>query len=132
MTILLLDTHVLVRWVERSNRLPASHHRAIDREAAAGRVRVSDISLWEIGMLVEDGRLELKLPLGEWLTRATAPPRVQRAGIGPEVVREMVALSATYAWDPADRILVATARVLGAKLVTADARILESKLVPTL
>ncbi len=132
MTTLLLDTHVLLRWIERSKRLPVNQHRAINRAAASACVRVSDISLWEIGMLVEDGKIELKLPLGEWLTRATATPRVQRVGITPEVVAEMVSLSTTYAWDSADRILVATARVLGATLVTADARILDSGLAPTL
>ena len=131
MTVL-LDTHVLVRWVERSKSLPATVHRAIDRAASAGGAIVSDISLWEIGMLVEGGKLELTLPLREWLTRATATPRVQRVGITPEIVDEMVSLSATHAWDPADRILVATGRVLGAKLATMDARIVDSGLVPTL
>ena len=129
---ILLDTHALVRWVERSKRMPAIQHRAVDRAAAASTLWVSDISLWEIGMLVEDRRLDLKLPLSEWLARAVSPPRIQVSGITPDVVGEMVAMSTTHAWDPADRILVATARVLGATLATADARIIDSRLVATL
>jgi PIN domain nuclease of toxin-antitoxin system len=129
---ILLDTHALVRWVEQSKRMPTAQRRAIDRAAARDALWASDISLWEIGMLVEDRRLALSLPLGEWVARAVAPPRVRVSGITPEVVAEMIALASTYAWDPADRVLVATARVLGATLATADERIIESEIVATL
>jgi PIN domain nuclease of toxin-antitoxin system len=48
------------------------------------------------------------------------------------VVHEMASLSTTRSWDPADRVIVATARVFGAKLVTNDSRIIDSRLVPTI
>lgn len=91
---------------------------------------MADISLWEIASLVERGRVKLSLPLDEWLARATAPPRVERVGITPAIAREMIDLSSTRDWDPADRILVATARVHGVPLVTSDSRIVDSELVP--
>lgn len=81
------------------------------------------------GGTVDSNGKALALPVEEWLVQATAAPLVERCRISPAIVREMVALTATHDWDPADRILVATARVLGLPLVTSDARILESGLV---
>ena len=93
---------------------------------------MTDTSLWEIALLVEAGQVRLALPIDEWLARATAAPRVGVAPVTPAVAREVVALGATRGWDPADRIIVATARVLGVPLVTSNTRIIESKLVPTI
>jgi len=92
---------------------------------------VSDISLWEIATLHALGRIRLALPLRDWLERAVAPPLVQLCGISPAVASEVAALPATFHRDPADRIIVATARVMGATLLTSDRRITRSKVVPT-
>ena len=72
------------------------------------------------------------LPLREWLEKASAPPLVRRHGISPAIAAEVAALADSFHRDPADRILVATARILGATLLTHDRRILESGLVATL
>jgi len=72
----------------------------------------------------------MSLPLREWLDRVTAPPLVRRLDLSPAVAAEVPALAATYDWDPADRIIVATARVHGLRLLTSDQRISKSKLVP--
>jgi len=64
--------------------------------------------------------------------RATAAPRVEVYPVTPAIASELVALESTRTWDPADRIIVATARVLGVPLITADTRIIDSKLVPTI
>lgn len=128
----LLDTHALVWWVDGSKRLGREQLRATERAASTGALFVSEISFWEIAMLVEARKLTLREPLDEWLERAAAAPAVQRMGITPTVAREVVSLGTTRSWDPADRIIVATARVLGARLVTSDSRIIESTLVPTI
>ena len=78
------------------------------------------------------GRIRLTIPLREWLEKAVAPPLVRRIGISPAVAAELAALPVSYHRDPADRILVATARVLGATLLTRDRRIVEAELVDTL
>jgi PIN domain nuclease of toxin-antitoxin system len=132
MNTALLDTHALVWWVDGSKKLARAQSRAIERAASAGTLFLSEISFWEIAMLVEAGKLRLREPLDEWLERAAAAPAVQRIGITPVLAREVVSLSTTRGWDPADRIIVATARVLGASLVTNDVRIISSKLVPTI
>ncbi len=95
-------------------------------------VLVSDISLWEIALLVERGRVRVNIPLREWLERAAAPPLVKRCGLSPAVVAEVVTFSPDFHRDPADRIIVATARVYGATLLTCDERIIASHIVPTL
>jgi PIN domain nuclease of toxin-antitoxin system len=128
----LLDTHALVWWVDGSKKLAREQHRATERAASTGTLFLSEISFWEIAMLVEAGKLTFREPLDEWLERAAAAPAVQRIGITPTIAREVASLSTTRNWDPADRILVATARVLGARLVTSDSRIIDYKLVPTI
>ena len=128
---LLLDTHALVWWVDGGERLSAAQRRAIRQIDENRPLLVSDISLWEIAVLVELGRLELALPTRDWLEKATAPPLVQRVGILPSIAAEAARLPESFHRDPADRIIVATARILGAKLVTSDRRIIRAKAVPT-
>lgn len=130
--IALLDTHILLWWAEDSKRLSAAQRRVLKRANDKTALGVSDVSLWEIALLVERGRVRLALPLDQWLARATAAPLVERCGMSPAIAREMVSLSTTFDWDPADRILVATARVLGVPLVTSDARIVDAALVATI
>ena len=92
---------------------------------------MSDITLWEIATLVELGRVRLLVPLREWFDRASAAPLVMRHGISPAVAAEVANLPPTFHRDAADRTIVAAARVLGVTLLTADQRIVGSKLVPT-
>ena len=92
---------------------------------------ISDISLWEIATLVSLGRLALDRPLREWLEQAAAPPLVRRVDISPAVAAAVADLPDTFHRDPADRIIVATARVMGAVLLTNDSRIREAGIVQT-
>jgi PIN domain nuclease of toxin-antitoxin system len=128
----LLDTHVLVRWFGDRKRLSRPQRRLLDRGTAEEPLLVSDITLWEIATLNERGRLRFSMPLRDWLERATAAPLVRRLGITPAVAAEVAALPASFHRDPADRILVATARVHGAKLLTSDARIIDAEIVETI
>ncbi|MBV9947254.1 MAG: type II toxin-antitoxin system VapC family toxin [Myxococcales bacterium] len=127
--IALLDAHVLLWWFEQPKKLSVPQRRLLRKASDTSSLGVSDVTLWEVALLVERGRVELAMPLDRWLASATAAPLVERVGISPVIVQEMVSLGATRAWDPADRILVATARVLGVPLVTSDARIEDSGLV---
>ena len=93
---------------------------------------MADISLWEIANLYSLGRIALNLLLREWLEAATAPPLVQRIGLSPAIAAGVAGLPSTFHRDPADRIIVATAQILGATLLTHDSRIIDAKLVPIL
>jgi PIN domain nuclease of toxin-antitoxin system len=128
----LLDTHILIWWLESKDRLSQAQQEAIRNASPDSPLLLSDISLWEIAVLYELGRIRLALPLREWLERATAPPLVQRCGISPAIAAELASLPATLHRDPADRIIISTARVFGATLLTSDSRIISSGIVPTL
>lgn len=128
----LLDTHILLWWLEDRGRLPASHRRVIRRAGPDAPLLVSEISLWEIATLHALGRIRLGLPLRDWLEQAVAPPLVRRCGISPAVAAETTALPASFPRDPADRLIAATARLHGATLLTCDRRIIETGAVPVL
>ena len=128
----LLDTHVLIWWLNDRRRLSSAQQEVVGSVQPDEPLLVSDISLWEVATLHGLGRIRLALPLREWLDKAVAPPLVQRHGISPAIAAEAAALPDSFHRDPADRILVATARVLGATLLTQDRRIVDAALADTL
>ena len=128
----LLDTHILLWWHGDRGRLSREQQDVIAAAGEDSPLEVSDISLWEVAMLYNLGRIRLTIPLREWLDKAVAAPLVRRHGISPAVAAELASLPDSFHRDPADRILVATARVLGATLLTRDSRIAEAELVDTL
>jgi len=128
----LLDTHVLLFWLNGSGSLTAAQERALADATSEAPLLVSDISLWEIAMLLRRARISLRLPLRDWLEAAVAPPLVRRVSISPAVAAEVASLPDSFPRDPADRIIVASARVLGAHLATQDHRIIQAAVVPTL
>jgi PIN domain nuclease of toxin-antitoxin system len=125
----LLDTHAWIWWVDRDRRLGRPAIEALDTLPSDARPWLSDISLWEVATLVERGRLSFTIPLAEWLDAAAHPRSVRILPISPSVANELAALPATFHRDPADRIIVASCRVLSVPLVTRDRRILKSRLV---
>jgi PIN domain nuclease of toxin-antitoxin system len=127
----LLDTHVWWWWVTGEPGLSAAQKRVLAHASPDEPLQISDISLWEVATLASLGRLAVSIPLREWLEAASASPLVQRRSISPAVAAEVAALPADFHRDPADRIIVATARVHDATLLTRDKRIIDAKLVPT-
>jgi PIN domain nuclease of toxin-antitoxin system len=127
----LLDTHVWWWWITGERRLSTAQQRRLAKVTPQSPALVSDISLWEVATLFSLGRIELDIPLREWLEGASAEPLVRRCGISPAVAAEVAVLPDSFHRDPADRILVATARIQGATLLTQDERIIRSGLVAT-
>lgn len=123
--LLLLDTHTLVWSVEESPRLGAETKAILNKGAKEDSVAVSAITPWEIGLLVSKGRLQLGSDVMQWIRAALAKPGVQLAPLEPEIAVASTCLPFEMHADPADRILVATARHLGATLVTADRTLLD-------
>ena len=128
----LLDTHILIYWLGEDERLSARQKEILEKASPENPLWVSDITLWEIATLYNLKRLSLPLPLRDWLEAATAPPLVQRVGISPAIAAAVAALPPSFHRDPADRIIIASAQLLGATLLTHDARLIRSGLVPTL
>ena len=123
--LLLVDTHTLIWMVEGAPLLGVQTAEALNRAGWENRIAVSAITPWEIGLLVNKGRLQLGADVMEWIRAALAKPGVQLAPLEPEIAVASTRLPFEMHADPADRILVATARHSGATLVTADGSLLE-------
>jgi PIN domain nuclease of toxin-antitoxin system len=125
----LLDTHAWIWWVDQDARLGARAIAALDAMPPGERPYLADISLWEVAMLVERGRLELDLPLRDWLAAAAHPRSVRIVPVDAAIAAEVASLPAAFHRDPADRLIVATSRVLGIPVLTHDKLIAASRLV---
>lgn len=131
--MIVLDTHVLVWWVTgQASELSRKARTAIDKEAAGGEILVSSISAWEIAMLVERGRLQLTMDVEQWLDIVTEIEAVRFVPVNNRIAVKSVALPGEFHKDPADRLIVATARDAAAPLVTADEKILQYPHVVTI
>lgn len=126
---LLLDTHIWLWSLLEPDRLTKRVARELEREDA--ELWLSPISVWELLVLEEKGRVHLALPPHEWVTTALRRIPFREAPVTHEVALETRNVRMTHR-DPADRFLVATAAVFGLKLVTADERLIDLKVVPTL
>lgn len=118
--MIVLDTHAWIWWAASPGRLSSRARAAIDSSGAIG---VAAISVWELAMLVAKKRLELDRDVLAWARQALALPRVALLPLTPEIAVASCALPEGFAGDPADRIIVSTAREIGAAVVSKDARL---------
>lgn len=125
LSALVLDTHVLVWLLAGNERLGSRARKSIRAAAETGALRVSAITPWEIAVLASKGRLVLEQDVGEWVQSALALPGIRLEPLSPEVAVASTRLPGTIHPDPADRIIAATARHLGATLITADGLLLD-------
>jgi len=123
--LLLLDTHVWLWLNAGSPDLSTETRETINGAAAAGTLRIAAISLWEVALLASRGRIVLGKSIGLWLEEALADPGPAIDPLSPQIAVESYALPDVFHRDPADRLIVATARVANAKLMTRDQRILD-------
>jgi PIN domain nuclease of toxin-antitoxin system len=123
--LLLLDTHALIWSLEERPRLGSAAKRSINVAARLNQVAVSAISPWEVALLVSKGRLNLSTDVMVWVRNALSKPGVSLIPLEPEIAVASARLPFEMHSDPADRILVATARHLGATLVTSDGLLLD-------
>jgi PIN domain nuclease of toxin-antitoxin system len=120
---LLLDTHVWIWLMEGVDELSPEQVARLDLAARVQSLFLSAISPWEVATLAVKRRISLPVPLAEWMGRAVGQPGLQLLPLSPEVSVESAQL-ADFHGDPADRILVATARLENLTLATRDSRIL--------
>ena len=116
----LLDTHAWLWWVTEDRRLSKAAATAIEASRADGALWLSLISIWELSKKVEKGQLGLDRPLDDWLDQATLRDGLRLADLTRPILVESCRLPGTFHGDPADQMLVATARLQGATLVTRD------------
>ena len=122
--MIVLDTHIWGWWVHNDARLTDKYREIIQGYEDDG-LGVSIFSCWEVAKLVELKKLALHCSIHEWLDTALRYPGIQLLDLTPKIVIESTLLPGKFHRDPADQIIVATARVHECPLLTADGKILE-------
>ena len=123
MSPLLLDTNAAI-WLSRDE-LKASASEKLDEAARVGvATYLSPITAWEVGLLVSRNRLSLGTTPQRWFARIFAMPNVHLTELSPDILISASFLPGKPPRDPADRIILATARDLGATLITRDRALL--------
>ena len=121
--MIVLDTHTWIWHVQGDSRLTADYAAVIRQYESIG-LGISSISLWEVSKAVERGRLFLPVPVEDWLTLALTYPGIRLLPLTPRIVVESTQLPGNFHKDPADQIIIATARVYNYPLLTFDTKIL--------
>lgn len=116
----LLDTHVWVWLMEGRRGVQSEALKLMERAADSSSLRVSIISAWEIAMLEAKGRLRFDVPCEEWVERAFGVPGLSLMPLTPTICVRSCRLPEEFPGDPADRLIVSTAREIGAILMTRD------------
>jgi PIN domain nuclease of toxin-antitoxin system len=114
---LLLDTHVLIWWMEKSPRLGKLARKTLLSRTT--RPVVSAVSIWEIAIKASIGRLDLADPMEMWVPRLNEEWGVHSLPVTFEHAMAVRNLSAHYS-DPFDRMLVAQALCENLTIITAD------------
>lgn len=123
--MIVLDTHILIWWVTADlTKLSPNAISAINQELAGGEIIISSITAWEIAMLIAKERIVISMDLDEWLSTIAQIEAVKFYAVDNDIVVKSASLPGDFHKDPADRMIVATARKLGCGLVTADEKIL--------
>jgi PIN domain nuclease of toxin-antitoxin system len=130
--LIVLDTHAWVWWVGSPGQLSRRARQEIETAMERESVYVSSISCWEVALLVRKGRLELAIPIEEWIARCEAFPWLQFVPLDNRIALRSNRLPGELHEDPADRIIVATALTLGSPLVTKDRRLRDYPEVETI
>ena len=121
--MIVLDTHALIWWADASSKLSKSARQATKAESRRRELVASAISVFEIVTLERRGRLEFKIPVTEWLANLRKLPELTIHPITDEIVERAGGLGEVFPGDPADRLIAATALVLGVSLVTQDTKL---------
>ncbi|MFY3590623.1 MULTISPECIES: type II toxin-antitoxin system VapC family toxin [Achromobacter] len=130
--MIVLDTHALVWWVAGDPQLSRPAREAIEAEAQDGEILVAAISAWEVAMLAKAGRLALTLDAGAWLDTVAEVPAIRFVPVDVRISVQSVDLPGEFHKDPADRIIVATARHYSVPLISADLKIRDYPHVQTI
>jgi len=121
--VIVLDTHIWVWWIHNDDRLNGKlrEHLLTNEDSGLG---VSVFSCWEVAKLVQVNKLDLHCPISEWVNTAVNYPGIELLDLTPQIAVESTRLPGEFHRDPADQIIVATARIHDVPLLTVDNKIL--------
>ncbi|MBF0349573.1 MAG: type II toxin-antitoxin system VapC family toxin [SAR324 cluster bacterium] len=120
--MIVLDTHIWIWWVHGDRNLPDVYRNYLQQNESQG-LGISIISCWEIAKLVEYQRLELPCDVAEWTEKAVSYPYICLLDLTPEIIIDSTRLPQPFHRDPADQLIVATARIHHCSLMTVDSKI---------
>ena len=121
---LLLDTHIAI-WYMEGSQLSNFEVNTIDSLLTHGQVFVSAISIWEIAMLEKMKKISLSIGIDDWTGKLLHVPGLQLVSLDPNILIESCRLPHLEHKDPADRMIIATAREKDLHIMTRDKRILD-------
>jgi len=121
----LMDTHIWLWYGMQNPKLGAAGRELIEQSVHEGGLAVSIMTLWEISLLEAKGRIHLGMPVAEWLEDALRLPNLMVLPLELPVILDAHRLPGTFHSDPADRLIVATARHHNLTLITDDRKILD-------
>ncbi|MCB1827288.1 MAG: type II toxin-antitoxin system VapC family toxin [Coxiellaceae bacterium] len=121
----LLDTHAWLWYVVGDKAVSIANRKLLESAAQENRLYMAAISLWEIAMLEKKSRITLERETLEWVQDSLALSHVEMIELTPSIAVESARLPGEFHGDPADRLIVATARIKGFTLLTRDKRIIE-------
>ena len=130
--MVLLDTCVMIFDALAPEQLSKKALAELERGRKSGSLACSDISLWEIAMLMSKGRVKAAMPPKDFLADVVAANRLRVLPISPEIAFQAASNADFTHGDPADRIIAATAMHNKAQLLTCDNRLREMKGLKTL
>lgn len=130
--MIVLDTHTWIWWVSNPEMLSAPARKAIDNAVKSNNICISSISVWEATLLFFKKRLLLTISIDEWIALSEKLPFVSFIPIDNRIAFKSVTLPEPLHKDPADRIIIATAIVLGAELITKDDKIISYPYIKTI
>ncbi|MEE4355258.1 MAG: type II toxin-antitoxin system VapC family toxin [Desulfococcaceae bacterium] len=121
--MILLDTHIWLWQIDQNKKLKNWQRNLIEINQDIG-LGVSIFSCWEVAKLVEPGRITFGCGIDEWMENALAYDGIQLIDLTPQIVIDSTCLPGNFHKDPADQIIVATARCYDIPLLTSDEKIL--------
>ncbi|CAN2039643.1 PIN domain-containing protein [Candidatus Magnetomoraceae bacterium gMMP-15] len=129
--MILLDTHAWWWAISEPENLSAPAQQLIS-DTPSGQHCISSISLWEFAMMAQRGRIQLTITPQEWLSFALGMANTQVLPLSADIALDSCNLPGEFHKDPADRLIVATARISHLTLVTKDRKIRDYKHVKTI
>jgi PIN domain nuclease of toxin-antitoxin system len=129
--MIVLDTHVWLWWLHDPGRLSSAANALIQKEQESGSIVVSAISVWEVAVKVQSGKLAIPLEIRRWYELAKSYPSTVIEPLSSDDAIASTQLPGDFHKDPADRIIISLARRLAAPLLTCDRKILEYEHVTT-
>ena len=129
--MILLDTHVWWWALNEPKKLSNKAYKFIKNNPSNQR-SIASISMWEFAMLVSTGKVEIRIPPDQWLEQAVNKTGIEVFELSPKVAAESCNLPGDFHKDPADRIIVATARINNISLITKDKKIIDYPYVNTI